>query len=338
MLYIRTDMNSTIAAGHIMRCLSIADALRELGEKTIFIIADMQAKELLESRGYDYIVLNTSWNELEEELTILKKLIKEHRIKTILIDSYQVTFRYLEELTKWTKTVYIDDLYAFVYPVNEVICYANYAHKFLYENENQDIKVYRGTKYVPLRKEFWNCEKKQISDLVKNLLLLSGGSDPYDILGGILEELDRGKYQNIDVICGVYNSNYYKLCKKYADKRNISIHRGVSDMIGFMKKADLAVSAGGTTLYELCACGTPTISYAFADNQLDNVRKFAEDRIIDYAGDARVDDVVKRVHMLIEVYESDWESRQNRSEKMQELVDGKGALRIAEQIINVNMD
>ena len=58
-----------------------------------------------------------------------------------------------------------------------------------------------------------------------------------------------------------------------------------------MKKVDVAISAGGTTLYELCACGTPTISYSFADNQLNNVKQFDEDGIIPYAGDVRYEDI-----------------------------------------------
>ena len=40
-IYIRADMNEIIATGHIMRCLSIADAAREQGVKTIFIVAGL---------------------------------------------------------------------------------------------------------------------------------------------------------------------------------------------------------------------------------------------------------------------------------------------------------
>ena len=133
MLYIRADMNETIATGHMMRCLSIADAARELGEETTFLLADMQAVELLESKGYKYIVLNTEWNNMESELEILKEIISEHEIKTLFIDSYQVTERYLEELTKLTRTIYLDDVNAFHYPVTGIICYANYYEKFQYK-------------------------------------------------------------------------------------------------------------------------------------------------------------------------------------------------------------
>ena len=62
-----------------------------------------------------------------------------------------------------------------------------------------------------------------------------------------------------------------------------------------MQEADLAISAGGTTLYELCAVGTPTICYSMADNQLDNVRQFEKDGLMYYAGDARQDGFVSGV-------------------------------------------
>lgn len=100
-----------------------------------------------------------------------------------------------------------------------------------------------------------------------------------------------------------------------------------------MQKADIAISAGGTTLYELCACGTPTISYAFADNQLDNVKQFQEDGLIDYAGDARIDDIAKNVNQYLKKYQDDWQLHEKKSEKMQEMVDGKGAMRLAEALM-----
>ena len=76
MLYIRTDMNDKIATGHIMRCLSIANAVREYGEETIFILADEQAVEILKMQQYEYIVLHTKWDQMDSELSILKQEIK----------------------------------------------------------------------------------------------------------------------------------------------------------------------------------------------------------------------------------------------------------------------
>lgn len=328
MLYIRADMNDTIATGHVMRCLAIADAAKNLGEQVIFILADNQAVSYICDRGYESVVLNTRWDDLESELPVVKEIIKEKQIPSLLVDSYQVTDRYLRELSMLTKVLYIDDINAFYYPVDAVICYAIYWEKFGYEQKYHDVKLYLGPAYTPLRKEFCNIGKKKIKDRVENLLLLSGGNDEWNIMGSILHAVDRTNYKKITVICGKYYSGYEQLTYKYRESGNICICQSVSDMEKYMQEADLAISAGGTTLYELCACGTPTISYALADNQLENVKKMSEDEIIDCAGDVRSDEVIRNILALIEKYRLNPKLRRERSEKMQKLVDGKGTERL----------
>lgn len=335
MIYIRADMNEQIATGHIMRCLSIADALRGLGEPVRFILADEQAVSLLKQRGYDAIVLHTQWNCMEEELSVLSQVIRNEHIDKLLIDSYQVTQRYLAELSKMVTTFYIDDLNLFEYPVDVVICYANYWKKFQYKINDKRTTYLLGMKYVPLKQDFWNCEAKIISEKANNLLILTGESDPFNVTEQILDSIDTYQFQIIDVICGIYNTNYNKFVKKYENNKNIKFHQAVNNIEQYMKKADIAISAGGMTLYELCAIGTPAISFSFADNQLDNVRQFQEDGLIDYAGDARMDDIAETINQYLTRYRNDFELRKEKSEKMQKMVDGKGAERIARAIVTL---
>ena len=333
MIFIRTDMNEKIATGHVMRCLSIADALKEKGEEVHFLLADEQAQNLIQSRGYESIVLHTVWNDMDSEIPVLLAAIDRYKISRILIDSYQVTLKYLTEIKKMVQIMYIDDLKLFCYPVDVVVCYANYWSRF-YSRQNDPSTIFLlGTKYVPLRKVFWNCERKKITKGAGRLLLLSGGSDPYDFLEQTLMLLDLRVFQHIDVICGRYNTNYNALAELYRKYKNIKFHRAINNVEEYMQKADIAISAGGTTLYELCACGMPTISYAFADNQLDNVKQFQEDGLIDYAGDARIDDIAENVNQYLKKYQDDWQLREKKSAKMQEMVDGKGAMRLAEALM-----
>lgn len=329
MLYIRTDMNEKIATGHVMRCLSIADAAKDIGEETVFILADEQAVPLLKERGYAYIVLHTQWDDMESELPELETCIRERKIRRILIDSYQVTECYLRRLSQTVQIYYMDDVNSFLYPVNGIICYANYWEKFCYPNRYPNAELYLGPNYVPLRKEFCHCKTKKIRPKAENLLLMSGGSDPYGILDKILEKLDKRLFQRVDVICGMYGADDNSLKEKYQPHENIRLHKAVQNLDVYMKEADLAVSAGGTTLYELCAVGTPAISYSIADNQMDNVRKFEEDGIIPYAGDVRKENITDTLMRLIERYRENAELRAEKSRNMQKLVDGKGAGRIA---------
>lgn len=330
MLYIRVDMNTVIATGHVMRCIAIAETAKCSGEDTTFLLADEQAVEILKERGFSYLVLHTKWDDMESELSVMKKVVEERKIKALLIDSYQVTRTYLEKLSEMVKTLYIDDLNMFDYPVNALICYANYWKKFSYDRRYDHTKLFLGSAYAPLRKEFCDCPPKEMKPQVETLLLLSGGTDSYDVLARLLEQIETSSYRKIDVICGRYYTKREELCEKYAEKKNVCIHGPVSDMKYYMDVADLAVSAGGTTLYELCACGTPTISYAIADNQLDNVKQFQEDGMIDYAGDVRREDAVGHIVGLLNRYHNDKHLREVRAEKMQKFVDGKGAARIVQ--------
>lgn len=333
MLYIRVDMNDVIATGHVMRCLAIADAARTIGENTAFLLADEQAVSVLEKRGYPYIVLHTLWNEMDSELAVMEKIIEQNAIKRMLVDTYQVTEHYLEKLSAMVEVIYLDDLNTFVYPVHGIICYANYWEKFRYKERYKNINLYLGTEYAPLRGVFSQCEKKEIKPQVECLLILSGGTDKYHILEQILRQINRKMYQQIDVICGMYYLEYEELVDKYAEEKNVCIHRAVNDMERYMKAADLVISAGGTTLYELCACGTPTISFVVADNQLENVGKFQEDGLIDCAGDVRKENVPEKLVNYLKEYHCNQKLRQERSVKMQTLIDGKGALRIAEILL-----
>ena len=335
MIAIRVDMNNIIATGHVMRCIAIAEAIRMQGENVIFIIADNHAIDILNKNNLKYIILHTEWNKMEAELSTLISVIREYNITKMLIDSYKVTYKYLEELSKWVHTIYIDDLGAFDYPVNTVVCYANYWEKLGYSHSSLKPRYLLGIQYVPLRKEFWNTKPKVISENAKKLLILTGGSDPYNISQKILEALDRRYYQKIDVICGKYNVYYDELIQIYGNEKNIKFHRNVNHLEKYMMETDLAISAGGTTLYELCACGTPTLSYTFVDNQIDNAIQFDEEGIIKYVGDIRTTDIVKNMKKYIHKIMDDAQKRYDISKLMRMKMDGRGAERLAKALIDI---
>ena len=333
MLYIRVDANEIIATGHLMRCLSIADAARKLGEDTTFILADDGAKPLVECKGYKTIILQTPWDDMDQEIGKVLAVIRANKITRLLVDTYQVTEKYLRALSSETKVTYIDDLDKFVYPVDTLICYAAYAGKFDYPSKYPDTKLLLGTKYAPLRQEFRRLPAKEIRPSIERILLITGGTDHMNILQRILDELKGWGHITIDAICGIYNQNFSALKERYASNRNIRLHRSTDDIVSYMQGADIAISAGGTTLYELCACGTPAVSFAIADNQLDNVKSFSEKDLIKYAGDARVEDVERNMRDIIPLL-SDPNYRKDISEQMQAFVDGEGAARIVEHLIS----
>lgn len=335
MIYIRVDMNGRIATGHLMRCLSIAEAAQQYGESTTFLVADQCPKQLIEDKGFQCIVLDTAWDKMDEEIEKISSIIKNLNIPRLLVDSYQVTETYLRTLSKITDVTYIDDLNQLFCPVKTLICYTIYSNRFNYKIKYPNTNLMLGTQFVPLRPEFRHLGKKDIRPNIERILLMSGGTDALNMVQRVLDELVDLKSVTIDAICGIYSPYFAELNERYSLNKNIVIHRATNDIISYMMNADVAISAGGTTLYELCAVGTPTISYTIADNQLDNVKCFADKNLIEYAGDARTEGVERTIKRLLLKY-NNATYRECVSKRMQSVVDGNGAYRIAKYLICSN--
>lgn len=340
MLYIRADGNAKIGAGHIMRCLSIAQAAREQGNECTFITADEQMKPLLEEQGFSVICLNSVWNDLERETEQMEELIHKESIQTLLIDSYFATPKYLERLHRLTHVACMDDLHDFVRPCSTVINYNLYSTGLSYTNDYPEgVRLLLGAKYTPLRKEFQNLPQRVIREECGDVLVTTGGSDPLNIAGRLVE---RAKQRletaalTYHIVAGRFNPHLAMLEELAQKYPGVVIHRNVQKMSERMLSCDLAISASGSTLYELSACGTPTICFAWADNQLGGVEAFGKG-YMHSVGDIRVnfektlDEILDGVVQLA----TQPKERQRQASVLQTLVDGKGAARLAEKLCSV---
>lgn len=342
MLYIRADANEHIASGHIMRCLSIAEALRELGEESTFLIADRQAAFLLEEKGFPYVCLQTDWQDKEGELPKLLPIIEKQQIKTLLVDSYQVTETYLRELKQRLTLCYIDDLDIAPELVDVLICYSiTYSHMSYGNGYRGDTKLLLGPAYSPLRKEF-SGRSYPLNDSVGDVFVTTGGADTCQVSAALLcacikDEILR--HYRYHVIVGGFYDEALKETLYALQQKNPRIHlyENIRTMADVMGRCDLAVSAGGSTLLELCACGVPTVCFTYADNQLGSARCFQEQNILRYVGDAREDyqgvsGVVNALQDALRQLAADMSCRETASRTMQQFIDGRGAFRIAREI------
>lgn len=337
MIFVRADANAQIATGHIMRCLSIANALKEQGEEVTFVTADEYGNSFLADSGFAHICLQSKWDDLEQEIDFLVSLIMEKKVKLLVLDTYYVTPHYMEALHKVTKVAYIDDLHAFMYPCDILINYSIYANTLPYEQEYPDTKLLLGCQYAPLRKQFIGLRAPQIKKQIQNILILTGGTDPENLTGNLVEHILSKVYLKgirTEVICGKFYHYQKDLEQVAKDNQGVAVLNHVENIQEHMQRADIVVSAGGSTLYELCACGIPTISYALAENQIKNVKTFQELDLIPYAGDIRegMESLCEEICRLLNEYQCDFKRRQEQSIGMQEAVDGKGSLRIAREI------
>lgn len=336
MLYIRADMNENIATGHMMRCMSIADAARGMGSEVLFITSDHKGDELLKANGFDNYVLNSDYLNLMQGIEDIEKLVTEEDV--LLIDTYSKTKDFMDALRGKVYTAYIDDMGEQVFNVDCIICYPPYYPDYNYEAryDLSKTKFILGPNYAPLRKEFRNCKKKVIKESIENILIVSGGSDPDRVTPKLLESITSSYDSNarITAICGVYSGYYDELCDKYNGKDcRVNITPSTPRIKDYFDEADVVITAAGSTIYELCATGTPAIAYTYADNQMPNANAFHKLGLIPCIGDVNggVDiyaNCIKELNRL-----QDKRIREEISQRMQETVTGNGAENIARELL-----
>lgn len=264
--------------------------------------------------------------------------------KTIfLLDSYQITETYVKELKGWLtkhniRLALMEDYGNVPYKADVLINYNIYGVDFNYEKNAP--KALLGCRYMPLRQAFVEQEY-EVRGQVKQLLITTGGSDTYRIAVQLVKQLleklhSEEKFSEeqqlvIHIVCGKFSESREELTEMSRQNPNILIHTDVKEMWTLMAQCDLAISAAGTTLYELCAIGIPTICFSFADNQILPGTAFAKYTPIYYAGDyeknkeAMFTAILQKTEELCKMSQVD---RNKISNKMKTIVDGKGANRI----------
>ena len=340
MIGIRVDANEHIAMGHLIRCLSVAKQLRGLGEDVIFIISEEHSVQKIEKEGFRCCCLNNSYKEKNEETEILIKYIQKYSIKKMLIDSYEVTQDYMRVIRNYCRVIYIDDINSFRYPADMIINYTFKVDKYIYANMNYEEEIFLlGERYMPLRPEF-SLDCIEIKESVENIFMTTGGSDSFDMIIDIIEEMQKSQLLRKiakHIVVGKFYNRLQDLKNLEKAYENLKVYYDITDIWNVMRKCDIAVSAGGTTLAELCACGIPTVCFAISKNQLRGTESYARENIMLYAGnvmqnrDNVVDNVINKVEMLI----GNKKLRQDMSQKACLHIDGMGALRIAQSIVNL---
>lgn len=362
LILIRTDGNVQIAAGHIMRCLAIADACMTLGMEVRFLVSDQESASFLNAQksDADVTILKTAhYANLERELPELRELLKSTPDPVLLVDSYGVTASYFTALKPFAKLAYLDDLQLFDPPVDLLINYdvIPESRRSVYEQaySNALVKLL-GAPYTPLRSQFLN-RHAEIRAHAKDILITTGGTDPEHFCLGLLELLKNPLFPGLsEVISPGFLSCltfHFVMGSLNADRETlrqavlafsasdyscrILLHEQVTDMASLMLTCDLAVSASGTTLYELCALGVPAISFTIADNQIPSALAFDLVQALPCAGDLRKERslVYEKVFLFIEemtLSSGNYQKRKSAHVQMCRLIDGNGSARIAQAL------
>ncbi|MCM1100294.1 MAG: UDP-2,4-diacetamido-2,4,6-trideoxy-beta-L-altropyranose hydrolase [Clostridium sp.] len=335
MFIIRADGNAKIGAGHLMRCLTIGEAVRGRDPELeiLFICADEDSAALAESHGFRTAVLHMDYRRPEPETAVWDRWVSgsDH---IILVDSYYVTDGYLDALGRYGSVYLLDDLQEHAYPVSGVINYNLFAEERIYQSlyAGRQVRILTGRDYIPLRQQFRNVSY-EVRPQVRDVLLTTGGGDEANIAGAILDALYRPEI-TYHVLVGRFSPWLESWQERASKTDNLRISFDVQDMASLMRGCDLAVSAGGSTLYELAAVGIPILCFAYAANQ---------EALADYMGRTQTAgnagawhrDRAGTLDRMRELFDRICESealRQQYSQRGRRLVDGLGADRIAEAL------
>ena len=370
MLYIRADGSKEIGMGHVMRCLSVAEAVADIDPvyPPVFITADAGCRAMIEERGFRVIVLGTDYRDMMGELPLLREVLLGGPCSAgamLLVDSYQVSREYYLALRSFVRVACFEDM-GEAYPVDLLINYNIYAPALESRYQERDPqsciedrypqRVLLGTEYMPLRKAFQGAAEYVVQDKVTNVIITTGGSDPFFAAGAFADVLcddemivEQGIH--LHVISGPFNRFADELKRRYqcgemmqwhdhtiahsgGSKVPITIHESVKDMRSLVLQSDVVITATGSTIYEVSALWGPMIVFYFAENQRQGAEALGALTDIVNAGcfAAEHDAVADRVKEALKrcIMDNDYRQLLHRQEKG--LVDGKGAHRIAERL------
>lgn len=346
---IRADGNSKIGAGHMMRCLTIADQMREMNGlkgEIVFACADEDSAQVVQKGEYKVKILGTDYSSMEDEIPMFEKWFSEisqdgNTVKAILVDSYYVTDYYLQALGKYAAVILMDDMCEKAYYADGIINYNLYADKKRYEElySGRNVKLFLGAEFIPLRHQFQEADGALRKE-VKNVLITTGGADEDNIGGCILKELATMEGTDLSVhfmiVAGKYHPAIKELKAFQKEHENVSVLCDVEDMAAVMKKCDLCITAAGTTLYEVTSLGIPMICFSYAKNQEQLAEYIGKNNIAPYAGKWH-ENAALTFSEIIAAYNRMYMDKSLRdlcSKEERKLIDGKGAFRIAEKLLN----
>lgn len=341
----RVDGGKDTGMGHVMRSLSLASAFPDK-HQIVFIVNNEDIKDYLKYSNLNiktFIIGNHLSSD--EEINKVRSILKENDINILITDSYNIDQQYLSAVKKEVELlVSIHDFAPFSFPSDIVINGNVYAADMEYKSLNGNTKFLLGTKYLLMRKEFIDLPKRELSKDVSKVLVTVGGGDPLNLTTKIIRSMklladhdliDRSNIQ-INIVIGPAFTNKMEIIRITKTLNlDITLHINVHKMSDLMLACDMAVSAGGSTLYELAAAGTPAIAILQSENQFQGALALIKKETIINLGRGDMigtDAIANNINKLM----SNFQFRRKMSQTGQKLVDGRGAERCAQEILRKN--
>ena len=298
-IFIRTDASSEIGTGHVMRCLTLAEYLRERGSTVSFIVQKLPGDmcQYIEQKHFlvyrinenNHYLLPYNWKMDASETKNI--LTNQHSVDWLIVDHYLLDKDWEKMICPFVNAIMVIDDLANRHHECDVLLDQNYYKypELRYQSlVPDDCLQLLGPNYVLLRKQFLETRKhlKPHTGKVKRLLIFFGGSDPTNETTKAILAIQALNLSNIHVDVVVGNTNRYKneiktLCHQSSQ---FLFHCQIENIAELMTNADLAIGSGGTTTWERCYLGLPSITIAIAKNQLKITGELASAGVIRHLG------------------------------------------------------
>lgn len=353
----RVDASAAIGAGHVMRCLTLADKLVQLNSQIQcqFICRHLPASldQLLASRGHRVAMIaagdgDTSgqrqqyleWlgGSQQQDAELCQQLLAQG-YDCLVVDHYALDSSWHRQMRSVARCIMvIDDLADRYYDCDLLLdqnLYPDYQSRYQDRLPEQCIQLLAGS-YTLLRDEFADltgCFSRG-QNPVKQILIFFGGADIEDSTSLAVEAVASSDLADItvDVVVGSLYPYRAKLAAKCAEL-GYQLSVQVTDLAVRMAAADLAIGAAGSATWERASLGLPAIIWSIADNQIE-ITAAAESAgfaVVMHTAPPTVEQLRNQLQRLV----ADDSLRHRMSGAGRSQISVDGATAVAEQMLNL---
>lgn len=319
---IRADGGPEIGFGHLVRTGSLAERCLEGGHGVTYLTTTEGPAEDVCPDGVEVVGVPAT-----TERSAVSDWIDRNDPDVVLADSYAVDEGYQRAVAAAARALAVvmdDDRFRI-----HADCLINgnvYADALDYEWTGEEPVWCLGTDYLLLRADIRRlaAEGPSFADPPRRALVTMGGSDVAGFTPAVVRAFD-GVDVTVDVIVGPGFDDAGEI-RRAADRTDATVRllETPEDLAERMHRADLAVSAAGSTVYELLALGTPTIAIPQAENQVPVAEALADrDAVVHLPADGEAA-LPRTIGALVE----DGDHRRRLVRNGRALVDGRGTDRV----------
>ena len=322
-----------------MRCLALAQAWGGRGGPVWFLSRCNNAtlQQRIQAAGAEFLSLSPEASvhlDIQSTLTLLAEL----KAAYVVLDGYDFDSDYQRAVRAGgCRLLVIDDTIRLTHYDADILLNQNLGAAQLKYDCNSDAVVLLGPEYALLRREFifWRSRLHTVPETARKILVTLGGSDPDNVTLNVIRAL-RGleiTRLQIRIVAGPANPHIEELRDAAAAfPGRLELLSAVSDMAPLMAWADLAITAAGSTCWELACLGLPAVSLVIAENQRGIAEELGTAGVVFNLGwHAEVS--AERLATAVDGLLFSSFRRLRMSQKGRALVDGKGAERVVSALL-----